>query len=370
MKDICVAIGCGAIGKSISGYIFSKMNFKVVFADSFKPAIDEMSKGVYSIFVSDSGEIVREDVQGFDAVLTDSDKFKENLLRARVICTAVGPVGLKTVIPQIAAILKEKNDDKAVQLFLFENDVDSQEFALNEFSKVFGTVPEWLDVAGSSIERMTQRFEYINPAVITEKFFPVFVNAKNVKNFAFEGAEKYFNAVENFHAYYYRKLHTNNLGHAILGYLGLKKGYSETVAAISDKEIKEYLKKCLFESGEMLQKEYGFSNEQIRSHIKELTTRYYNMKDDLKRLVRDSSRKLGRKERIVGTIEKCLKNSVDCPNICKLVTYAVDYLLIENDDKVLYETYTKKGLGGVLETVSGLKPDEKVYNYILSNISF
>lgn len=367
MKDLCVAIGCGAIGKSVSGYIFGKMGFKVVFADAFLPAVDEMADGVYSIFVSEGGKTVREDLYGFEAVTTDSNKFKEYALNARVICTAVGPVGLNSVLPQLAEIFKEKRLGR-VQLFLFENDVKACYRAREVFSEAYGKVPEWLDIAGTSIERMTQRYEYKNPAVITEKFFPVFVNACDTENFKFEGTEKFFNRVEDFRAYYYRKLHTNNMGHAILGFCGLQKGYTDTVSAVSDPEINEYVKKCLEEAGEMLIKEYSFTEAEIKEHLKELITRYYGMNDSLKRLAREPLRKLGKGERIIGTILKCLKNSVECPNLCKLVKYTADYVAFCEDEFAFKEIYAKSGIGGVLEEVCGLEYNGKAYNYILDKI--
>ncbi len=364
MENICVAIGCGAIGKSISGYIFSKLDFKVVFADAFMPAVEEMKKGVYSIFVSDKGRVKREDVLGFEAIATNSAEFKEYVLKARVVCTAVGPMGLKAVIPQLAEIFKEKTDDGKVQLFLFENDINAASNAREEIIKVLGEMPKWLDIAGSSIERMTQRYEYSNPAVLTEKFFPVFVNEGDV-NLSVEGDGRYFAKVKDFKAYYYRKLHTNNMGHAILGYCGLKKGYKDTVAAANDPEILSYLKDCLREAGDMLIREYGFSEQEMASHLEELIGRYTCMKDDLERLTREPVRKLGNGERIVGTIKKCLKNSVDCKNICQLIKRTVEYV-ITTEESEISSIYKKDGMSGVLTSVCGLEQADETYKYIIS----
>ena len=364
-KNLCLAIGCGAIGKSISGYVFSKMGFKVVFADAFLPAVEEMKPGKYSIFVSDKGTVTREDMEGFEAVMTDSPEFPELVKKAEVICTAVGPKGLESVLPALGNILKERKSDKALQLFLFENDVHACDRAREVLGDILGGLPSWLSIAGASIERMTQRYEYKEPAVFTEHFFPVFVNKKDTEDFTYPGYEKYFDKVEDFRHYYYRKLHTNNMGHGVLGFCGIPKGYKDTVEASKDPEIKDLLVKCLKESGQMLIRKYGFEQAKMDAYLGELVGRYSGMKDDLERLARDPIRKLGKDERIIGTIRKCLETGVPCENIRKMVKIAVDYCIFKEPEGTVAEIYKAEGIAGVLTKVSGLSEEDEAYKYIL-----
>ena len=57
-----------------------------------------------------------------------------------------------------------------------------------------------------------------------------------------------FMPVGDLKAYYYRKLYTNNTGHAVLGYHGYQCGYSTLIQAIGDDAIRRELDNALNET--------------------------------------------------------------------------------------------------------------------------
>ena len=178
-----------------------------------------------------------------------------------------------------------------------------------------------------------------------------------------------FAAVDDVMKYYCRKLYTNNLGHALLGYMGLYLGYKDTAEAMSDDRIRSKLFSVLSASGEMLCRKYGFSEEEMKKHLQELDGRYGNMvmKDSLLRLARDPVRKLGADERIIGASKLCLEYDVDPTPIFSVIFYALRFRTA--DDPVSLELsgiVERDGLDGVLTRICGLEPSEKLYKMVIT----
>lgn len=73
--------------------------------------------------------------------------------------------------------------------------------------------------------------------IVAEKFIPVIANRSDLENSSISRYPQYFMLVRDVEAYYYRKLFTNNLGHAVISYIGIKKGYKTTCEAMNDKYI-------------------------------------------------------------------------------------------------------------------------------------
>jgi len=111
-------------------------------------------------------------------------------------------------------------------------------------------------------------------------------------------------------SYLQRKLYIHNTGHATFGYLGFLKGYTWIHEAAQDPEIMAVCEKAIEESGWAIEKEYGFSAENIRTYRAALTEKCVNpaLPDEIVRVVREPIRKLGGAERFFGPIGLMIKH--------------------------------------------------------------
>ena len=107
-----------------------------------------------------------------------------------------------------------------------------------------------------------------------------------------------------------RKLYTLNMAHALVCYLGLKKGLETSFDAVNDASIREMLLSALEESSVGLIGEYGFSEEEMTLWRKTIVSLLENpyIKDDLQRLGADTRRKLGAYDRLVGPARLSVKH--------------------------------------------------------------
>jgi len=99
-----------------------------------------------------------------------------------------------------------------------------------------------------------------------------------------------------------RKLYLHNAGHAILGYLGYRRGHKLGYTALDDPEIRLILDAALQESIGGIVASYGADQAWLEEHVRDLTGRFANrvLADPVLRLGRDPLRKLAPSDRLVG----------------------------------------------------------------------
>lgn len=129
-----------------------------------------------------------------------------------------------------------------------------------------------------------------------------------------------------------RKLYTLNMSHALICYLGLKKGLETSFDAVNDPGTRETLKIALSEASFGLSGEYGFSEEEMKTWQTTILSLLENpyIRDDLKRLGADTRRKLGANDRLVGPARLCVKHGRAPRALCTAIRAGFDY---ENDDE-------------------------------------
>jgi len=353
----CMAVGAGAIGKAVSGYIFSQICGGVVFADIAAEVLDDINtRGGYQLVSSFYGKPNEEMfVGGVSAVMLDSREAADTAAEADVICTAVGP-GMSSFLPILERWLGNPNRaDKPLYLLLFENDFSLQK-RITEYFETHGGVPSILRIVPVSIERMAKikcdgsRFD-----VMCESFIPVIVRKDDLAGSGLEESA-FFQAVDKLEPYYYRKLYTNNLGHAVLGYAGITMGCDTIIEAMAQPKVRALLEQTLAETCLLMEKEFGFAHSDIESHRENLMLRYQNtnLADELERLIRDPIRKLSSKERIVGAMNLCKKHGISWEGIKKTLAYALKYYLSLPES---VEAAIENIAAHVLETVCGILPD-------------
>jgi len=165
-----------------------------------------------------------------------------------------------------------------------------------------------------------------------------------------------------------RKLYTLNMAHALICYLGLKKGLETSFDAVNDAEIRDTLLTALEEASFGLIGEYGFGEEEMSLWRKTIVGLLENpyIKDDLQRLGADTRRKLGAYDRLVGPARLCMKHGRAPHALSKAIRAGFDY---ENDDegtKAVRECVKTSGATKAAEIYSKLAPGDGIYGLVFN----
>lgn len=369
---LCFNIGAGAIGKAVAGPVFSGIGCRVVFADIDSAVVDDINRnGGYELICTEYGKPVRKQYIGNISAVVLGDKRAEELaLAADYMCISIGSVGMGKFLPTLTVWIKKRQPEKPLYIFLMENDSTLKQVMLDHLTVHLGATPQWLHILQTSVERMTKNVvaEDGERSIITEQFFRVILEKAALAGSGLEDKSDFFEMVEDVKPYYYRKLYTNNLGHAVLGYIGQYRGYTNTVQAIQDPYISRILERVLDESGRMLICKFGFSKQEIDGHLEVLKKRFANseMLDELSRLTRAPLRKLGKAERITGALTACEAYGIDAPGIMTTLFYVIEYCM---DEKTLEPQIAKliegQGAGGVLEQICRIEKGSGTYRKVM-----
>jgi len=115
-----------------------------------------------------------------------------------------------------------------------------------------------------------------------------------------------------------RKLYIHNTGHAVCGYLGWLARYRYIHEAAQNPEIMSRISQAISESGRAVAREHGFDPEEVTAYENDLKARLVisELPDDIRRVIRQPIRKLGREERFLGPLRLCEKYRLPSAALC------------------------------------------------------
>lgn len=312
----------------------TKAGVHVTFGDIAEAQIQAVNEnGGYWLGTADiyTKQLTTRFVTDVNAVHVESEAAQKAAMEAEYIISAVGPKGFRALLPRVIQWLQERDkiSDKPLYYMVFENDNDALHLLEDTVKTAFNGCPDWLHIAKCSIERMTkvtQLPEY-GTIAIGETFFPIIADKKAMAGCSIYHQEDVIEMADDVQKYYYRKLLTNNLGHAVLGYAGHPKGYKNTLEAMADPEIYALLKQTLTESGKVLCSHWGFTPEHMKKHIDTLMLRFGNpgLVDDLERLTRDPVRKISPEERIMLPLNLAQQYGLPFDGLLQTLHHAIHY---------------------------------------------
>ncbi|MCL2813066.1 MAG: hypothetical protein FWD23_00545 [Oscillospiraceae bacterium] len=124
-----------------------------------------------------------------------------------------------------------------------------------------------------------------------------------------------------------RKLWIHNGGHATLGYAARRKGYKYIHEALRDGQIAKFTGDVMREIGSCIIHKYNFGEEEIREYEAQLGRRgaIEEMKDEVRRIIRDPLRKLGLGDRLMGPLLYAYENGLGHENLVQSVANVLDY---------------------------------------------
>ena len=261
-KGKCLALGAGAIGKSVSGYIFTQLGFDFRYAEIDDAVISDINRrGGYDLYTAVSGDqIKKQEIRGICAARVEDAQTAEFAAEADFIVTAVGAANLAAAAASIAGWVRRRSGQKRLAILLFENGSGLRELVEGELRRQLGSLPAWLSVSHASIERISKKVVREDGRIdgVSEEFIPPILTRRELADTQLVLHTEYFELADDVNRYYYRKLYLNKIGHAVLADLGSKKGYATTLEAVADDEIQDVLFAVWDAAGEMVRLKYGF----------------------------------------------------------------------------------------------------------------
>lgn len=181
----------------------------------------------------------------------------------------------------------------------------------------------------------------------------------------------YIEFVDNFGHLLTQKLYTNNTSCGSVAYLGHLKGLTYMAEAANDPEIEPIMDEIYNEINQALIQGMGIDPESQYAFSKRAKAKYTDrdIVDKLTRIARDPLRKLRPEDRLIGPSKIALSIGVK-PTAIALATAAALFYDEHDDESAmkLQEMRKEHGVEYILQNVCQLKPEEELYQMILSSI--
>jgi len=360
---VFVGFGFGPIQAGLfAAEAFKSRAFRrIVVAEIDQALVDAVraNDGTYSVNVATSEAIETakiENVELFNpSVEADAKALKAALSEATEIATCLPSVsiydaggagsaanliaeGLKSTAAPATIVYAAENNNFAAEILrgkVEELAAGSTNRPVQFLNTVIGKMSR-LVADTDEIERM--KLVPVAPAVdkafLVEEFNRIFVTRCSIEGFR-PGIEVFIEK-EDLVPFEEAKLYGHNAIHALLAYLGAAKGYRKMTEVAADSAMMKTARDAfLDESGAALIKKHGalgdelFTENGYRAFAEDLLERMVNphLADTVDRLGRDPVRKLGRNDRIFGTMTLALENGIEPRNMALGALAAVAFLL-------------------------------------------
>lgn len=371
---IFLQFGAGNIGRGFMGELFAQAGYEVVFVDVRKDLVDLLNaRGFYPLRILDAytREAVEKTIGPVRAFLaSDTEPVAAIFARAEVAGTAVGAKNLGDLAPLIALGVRRRQECHGLPLdiYLCENAKDAASTLkkavfqyLTEDERLWAE--EHIGFVATSVARMVPSRdafpECTDPLLVVAdayREFPYDAQASRACPPRIPGARP----VANFEAEFFRKLHTHNLGHAALAYLGYLKGYTYVHEGFSDPLIGEVFEKALDETTEALFRRFlELDWEEHRRIREDIRVRFGNplLRDTVHRVARDPLRKLAPSDRLIGSALLCLEEGVFPEYVAWVCAAALCYDWQGDPEALKLQDFLRtRGLTALLQEYCGISP--------------
>ncbi len=364
--------------------MFSLSGYSVGFIDINKEVIARLNADKeYPVdVVSNDGleEIAVKNVYGIDG--TDIELVSNEIASADIMATAIGVNVLRFIAKPIALGLKKRfeNNAKPFNIIICENLIGADEFLKGLIKE---QIPEYAERVEKEIGFVEASIGRMVPVMTEEKKqgnpLRVFVEPYNILPVdlnAFKGevpkdvANLY--PYKPFNMFIQRKLFMHNMSHATCAYLGYLRNYEYIYQAVEDFDIKYVAFKALTQSALAISKENGVDMDMLLSHAENLLYRFLNkaLGDTVARVGKDTIRKLGENDRLIGALKLAEKHGLNNEYICIGIASGLVFAPEGDQSSIEVSTYAKEfGAKATLEkycNYTGEKVEliEKLYNMI------
>lgn len=365
-----VIFGAGNIGRGFLAQLFHESGLEVVFVDVVEPIIQAINaRGSYPIYIvgKGAGDILIDRIRAIN--VHDVGAVANEVADAAIAATAVGARALPFIVEPIRRGLqiRMKKGGGPLNIIIAENLHGAAEVFRGYLRGDEKEDPDWLKATGTAhavVSRMvpiqTEEERRVNPLAVrveAYKRLPIDGAAIVGKLPPLVGVEP----VMNFEAHEARKLYIHNCGHALIGYLGSRRGHVYGHTALEDPYVRKTLDRALSAVSEALIIRFGFEASEQRAHVADLLERFANRElgDTVQRLARDPIRKLGAEDRIVGAARLVESTGVKMEGLPFGIAAALLYFDHEDPSAMeLQRKISDIGVRATLNEISEIKPGE------------
>jgi len=369
-----VIFGAGNVGRGFLGQLFSESGYLVTFVDIDVPLIEAMrSRRSYTIRLVDNERTQEVRVGPVTGLLScETEAVAVALAAATLGATAVGARALPEIAPLVAsgiALRAQRGVTTPLNIIVCENLKGAATiFRKMVTEKLDASYHQYLSCHVGFVETVIGRMvPDLAPELRAED--PTLIVAEPYKELPVDGSGFVGEAPQvvgmelcgNFRLYTARKLYLHNMGHAVLGYLGYRRGHVLGYKALEDPEIRPIFCGAMEEALKGIVSHYGASEEWLRAHVADLTARFANrvLADSVFRLARDPLRKLAASDRLVGAARMSEMTGVTPPNLAWAIAGALSFDAPQDPIAVeLQERIAAEGVESVLESVCEISRDE------------
>ena len=396
MGKQALIFGAGNVGRGFLGQLFSESGYEVVFVDVDEPLIAALNdRRAYTIRLVDNEQAEEVSVSPVRALHAgDTEAVAQALAAANIAATAVGVRALPHIAPLVAAGIAQRfgvpssgfqvaeavplaSEPETLQpatlnplnIIVCENLKDAAATFRRMVSEHLpaayqSTLPQRVGFVDTVIARMvpppTEEMRARDPSlIVVEPYKKLPVDRRGFVGPIPEivGLEP----MDNFAAYTASKLYIHNCGHAMLGYLGYRRGHEYAYQALGDEVIRLLVHDALAESRAGIVAVHGVDEVWLEAHAADIVRRFGNraLGDTVFRLARDPLRKLGPEDRLVGAARLAEQAGVTPQALSWGI--AAGYCFDDGDDPLavaLQQRLAAKGFDAVLAGVSGIAADE------------
>jgi len=369
-----VIFGAGNVGRGFLGQLFSESGYLVTFVDIDVPLIEAMrSRRSYTIRLVDNERTQEVRVGPVTGLLScETEAVAVALAAATLGATAVGARALPQIAPLVAAgiaLRARRGVSMPLNIIVCENlrgaatifrnlvagelDVSYHDYLAAHVGFVDTVIARMVPQLSPELRAMDLTLIIVEPY----KELPV-------DSTAFVGEIPHIVGMQlcdNFELYTVRKLYLHNMGHAVLGYLGYRRGYELGYRALEDPEIRPIFDGALEEALKGIISHYDAPEEWLRAFVADLTARLANrvLADPVLRLARDPLRKLAASDRLVGAARMSEMTGVTPLNLAWAIAGALSFDASQDPMAVeLQERIAAEGVESVLESVCEISGDE------------
>lgn len=384
--DEAVVFGAGSVGRGYMAELFTRAGYRVTFVDIDQSLVEALnSRGSYTLSLVTNESRQDVEVAPVRAILSsDTDAVADALRHATLAATAVGAEPLRQVAPLIARGIAARQADGTatpLNIIVCENLPDQAGYLRGLLDGLLGEeerlyLEDHVGLVNAVIARMVPEATAEMRArdvsgIITEPYYdlPVDGDAWHGAAPAIPGLQ----VVSPFAPYIVRKLYICNGLHALLGYLGSRRGHLLACDAVEDPVLRPLLEGGLREAAAGLAHAHGAVCEGCRPAaleglISSLWPRLANreLADPLHRLARDPIRKLAPRDRIVGPARLAQAAGVLPEHLAWGIAGALAYDRPDDPAAVVLQgRIAQEGAGAVLAQVSQIAADEPLGRAVL-----
>jgi len=368
--------GAGRIGRGFVGDLFSSAGYKLTYIDEAQALVDGLRKErIYRVIrAAGADQIETVDIEEFSIFHTsEKHAIQDEINQTDLIALAVYPQKFQSVAEKLQDLIltrKEKRgDNAALDIILCTNLIHAgpkfETFILDGLSDSdIQYFKEKVGIVETLVIRICPNppadVARVHPYIVWTNGYPELLVDKH----GFKGDIPLVPAlriVEDMRTEEIRKIYTYNMCHAVLSYHGHMAGHALLVDCLADPIIRLEAEGALGEVSAALQKEYGFTEEEMEVWVKGVLDQTNNpaIGDTVIRSGADPLRKLKWDDRMIGPIQLCLRNGIDPKHLIQAVGAALHYFEEEDSTSVkLRDLIKEKSVQGAVIEACGLTKDD------------